>query len=292
MPMLAVVALAAAGTAGAVASGIALATAITYVGVGMSVIGAVTGNKNFSKIGAIMGLAGGVMNIANIGTAAGSSVGGSESLTDALAQSGTDIGAEQAAAGWDDIASGVAKTSEDVANGTSALSGTESMAVPPSGVTDATQSAVASPPSAQGGLLNATEQPVVAPAITGAPVAEPFSTPMIQNDYGTSSALPSTGVTGNINSSASSESAKEIMKKAAPSDPSWWGKLPDTTKNELIRAGWAGLASFGPYLSSKEKMDWDMAKSKEQQANLNAQPTILRYQKPAGLLGATTQKVA
>lgn len=284
MPMLAVVAVAAAGTAGAVAAGVALATAVTYVGIGMSVVGAITGNKNFSKVGAIMGLAGGVMNIADIGTAAAETgaAGGTDSLTDALADSGTDVAAEQSAAGWDDIATNAANASEDVANGTSALSGSDVASTPATSIDNVGQATAPSAQSTpQGGLLNATPQP------TSFTPTTPTTSGI--NDYGLSDGSAPTQPSG-VQSPTSQ--AATSPTNVATDKRSWWKSLPETTKNEVIKAGLSGASQFFSGWSAQEKAQWEQDRQRELQTNMNAQPTILRYQKPAGLLSATQQKVA
>jgi hypothetical protein len=80
--------------------------AITQIGIGLSVVGAVTGNKTLMKIGGVMGLAGGVASLAGVGATAageaaatglGANVAGDTAAS--LASEGVAAAGEQAAGG-------------------------------------------------------------------------------------------------------------------------------------------------------------------------------------------------
>jgi hypothetical protein len=83
---------------GGAAAGMTLATGLTYAGAALSVVGAVTGNKKLTKIGGVMGLAGGFTSLLKSGLeAAGSAGAGAGAGAAPLGQTVISPAAEQAA---------------------------------------------------------------------------------------------------------------------------------------------------------------------------------------------------
>lgn len=284
MPMLAVVALAAGATAGAVAiGGLALATAVTYVGIGMTVVGAVTGNKNFAKVGGLMSLAGGVMNIAGAAGAAGSGASAAgEGLTSTLADES--LGAAADAAGdsfWSNVGTeGATSGIENMtADSFSAGLADTALGTAPADIYNAGAASVGgSVPSnigssQGGGLINAS-MPAPAPAVDNVMTT---SAPAINTQDIVKAAT-------NVPTGQPGQSGD---KKA------WWASLPEETKNEIIKGGLAGAGKFFEGWSASEKSEWEQDRLAEQQRNFSAQPQVMRYKAPTGmgLLNATPKKV-
>lgn len=100
------------------------------------------------------------------------------------------------------------------------------------------------------------------------------------------------GGSGVLNAASAKIDAKGLADVApGGSDKrSMWANLPDTTKAEVMRSGIAGAAQFFAGWSASEKAEWEADRQREMQANMNAQPGVMRYQaqQPVGLLNATT----
>lgn len=277
MPMLAVAALGAAATGIAVSAGVALATAVSYVGIGMTVVGKITGNQNMMKVGGIMGLAGGVMNLANIGTAA-SSAAGAGSLTEAAAAdaaSGSEF--------WADVGQ---KYGDVAGSGVESITQSSFSSLPEIAAVDTAAPSLAAGPS--GGLLNAQVTPQAVSGAgysTSAPINplsfEGSTTPQVGSSLANNLAVPANSAPVAQTQTAQSGGDKE----------SWWKSLPESSRNEIIRAGFSGASKFFEGWSQSEINDFKMKREQELQTNLNAQPNVGRYQAPKGLLGATQLKV-
>ena len=84
-------------TAGAVMTGVEIATVVGTVGAGLSVVGAITGNKTLSTIGSVMGVAGVVGGL----TGAFDSLGGTFASADAGFGSTANVAAQNASFGAD-----------------------------------------------------------------------------------------------------------------------------------------------------------------------------------------------
>ncbi len=314
MPMLAVLAVAAGATAGlVVGAGLALATAVTYVGIGMSVVGAVTGNKNMMKVGSIMGLAGGVMNLLNVGTSVASgAVSGAASaagevagdgLAAAMQSSGADAivdasmsefaleeMTDEALSAW--ATENVAQQAVD-AGAQAAASGVSTGAAP-IGFEQVAEAAT------NKGLLGAFEQPIPSggEALTSEAIdaasqggmvgGEMTETMGVVKDGAASATGKATDVAKTLSNSVSGtgKAPGAVPPPGGDDKKSLWAGLPETTKAEIIKAGLSGAGEFFKGWSASEKAEWEADRAREQQTNLNAQPTIQRYQKPGGILGA------
>lgn len=264
MPILAVAAVAAGATAAlTMGAGIALASAITYVGIGTSVVGAITGNKNMMKVGGIMGLAGGAMSLAGIGTAAGAgAVEAAGAVAGDTMYGASEIASQAAATGAGEVAAtqGLSEVAQAVAPEL-AEAGVQS-----TGVLNAVR------PEAMTGmdtLINSTPLPTMATAPTSvvpeaANVISKAIDPMQSN-------------------SVASIGKAEAM--AGGDKESWWNGLSKITQQELLRGGIGGVRDMFANWSQQEIQDFQMNRAKEQQANLNAQPKVMRYQ--GGVLNAT-----
>ena len=300
MPILAAVAVAGAATAATMAvAGVALATAVTYVGVGMSVVGAVTKNKNFQKVGAVMGLAGGVMNIAGVGTtaaaeagtaAAGASAGETaieaQAFDAAMASQGAaELAVTQAdpflaASGTGAAAPSALGSAADVASSASSLAAPSAPPVTPESVAPVSQT-----PEPASGLLNASKTPPPMEISTG------FEQGM--KSMPTDSSLFS----ANMPSAAAT----------APPPPSgisgWWASQSQPQKEMWMKAAASGVGSVFQGWSEEQKLalqreiaNQNQANTDTRQANLNAQPTVQfrpvsGYPQRTGLLGAQIAKV-
>jgi hypothetical protein len=274
-------------------AGVALSTAVTYVGIGMTVVGAITKNKNMMKVGGIMGIAGGVMSLAGIGTAsagiAAGSVVGEELTADAVASASADGVGEAGASAWGDAAAESASSLTADSFSTGGAGGIPGSAGAGSSAVTSGAPALTVDAGVQGsGVLNASVSPTGAyqpPPIPGA------STPVVDNIMVDNAAdllpksLPSAPSVPGVGGSTTKVPSSDTDKKA------WWASLDTTTKNEIIKAGLAGASKFFEGWSQSEKAEWERDRLAEQQKNLNAQPRIQRYSPKTGLLNSNAGQV-
>lgn len=291
MPILAAVAVAGAATAATMAvAGVALATAVTYVGVGMSVVGAVTKNKNFMKVGGVMGLAGGVMSAVGVGTEVAGAAAAKGAETAIEAQAFDAAMAEQGAAEF-------AVTQADpylAATGTGA-------AAPAAGAAEVASSTMTSPVSMPpapesmapvpqtpqtGGLLNATKTAATAqPEMsinTGFEQAGKMATPdpsMFSANMPNVTPPPPSGISG------------------------WWASQSQPQKDMWMKAAASGVGSMFQGWSEEQKLalqreiaNQNQGNIDTRQNNLNAQPIVSfrpvgGYPQSTGLLGSRIAKV-
>lgn len=299
MPILAAVAIAAGATAITVSAGVALATAVNYVGVGMSVVGAVTKNKNFTKVGAVMGLAGGVMNIAGVGTTAAAEVAatGAETAIEAEAfdaamasQGAAELAVTQADPFLAATGTGAAAP---VASAASSAAEVASVAnAPPfsAELEGMAQPAVAN--SGPSGLLNATQTPAM-------------QQPAMAVDVAAETAAKVPSFTNNV---MSSNFMSNMPTGAATPPPasgisSWWSSKSVPEKEMWMKAAASGVGSMFQGWSEEQKLalQREIANQNQgnidmKQANLNAQPTVQfrpvgGYPQRTGLLGSNIVKV-
>ena len=257
MPFLAV-----AAVAGAVGVGAGLVTAatLTYVSIGLSVVGAITKSKELSQIGAGLGLGGGIASL--FGGAVGGAAGAAGEVVNggigAVSDAGFDAwaasqGAAESAVGLE--AFGGATPSFETA-GLAAQSGT-------TGLIGAAPAPIsAQPPSFDAIGANAPAQP---------------STSSIA-----STQAPVTTVSGAV---------KPPPDTTSFGIKNWWSSLTDAEKNNVLQVGggvakgmFAGWSEEQKNALEREKFNLDKERYANQQANVNAQP-VVTY-KPVGLLAA------
>lgn len=174
----------------------AIGAIATVAGLAMSVIGMATGNKELSKIGMYVGLAGGVASLATWGVTAGLNAASSsfEAATSAASAAQASSGASGALSGITHAgdaytagqAAGAGLTNTAGAT-TGAIAETSNAANAAGALTNAPSEAVANSPTALGGNLNATNSATNTLGQTAINTESKIATNM-------SPALPNTGV--------------------------------------------------------------------------------------------------
>jgi hypothetical protein len=255
MPMLAIAAVAGAGAVGA---GLITAATLSYVSIGLTVVGALTKSKELSQIGAGLGLGGGIASL--FSGASGAVAGASEAVTGgigAVPEAGFDAwaagqGAAESAVGLAEFG-GVAPSFETAGLAQAASAGLIGSAPAP---------ITAQPPSFDAIGASAPAQPS-APSVTP-------SQPPVSTVSGAVSPPPDTTSFGIKN---------------------WWSGLTDAQKNSMLQVGgkaaeglFAGWSAEQKNALERERFNLEQQKFATQNANANAQP-VIAY-KPVGLLGA------
>lgn len=294
MPILAAVAVAAGATALTVSAGVALATAVTYVGIGMSVVGAVTKNKNFTKVGAVMGLAGGVMNIAGVGTAAAAETAiEAEAFDAAMASQGAaELAVTQADPFLAATGTGAAAPVASAASGAAEVASLAN-APPPFSAELEGMAQPAAANSGPSGLLNATQTPAM-------------QQPAMAVDVAAETAAKVPSFTNNAMSSnfmSNMPTGAATPPPAASGISSWWSTKSVPEKEMWMKAAASGVGSMFQGWSEEQKLalqreiaNQNQGMADTRQANLNAQPTVAfrpvgGYQPSTGLLGSRIVKV-
>ena len=173
---------------------VAVATLVSYAGIGLTVVGAVTGNKSLMKVGGVMGLVGGVGAIAG-----GLAGGGTVASINAGAAS-----AEAAATNAAEM--GVAATAEQTATATAAQAAEDTIAGSVEmGLPATTTQSLAGSENAVQGLLGADAaspgvQPLAsasataeAPAVTASKVADTNASSALAEDAAKITETPTSG---------------------------------------------------------------------------------------------------
>ncbi len=292
----------------------AVATAVAELGMAMQVIGAVTHNKDISKVGGFLSLAGGIASIGSMAFSAATTaadVGAAATGTgDAAFDSwAADQGAAEYAAGGVNgtEAFGGSAPSWAGADGTALSSGTgtegllsdsaqfdQGGSIPGSSPTpesvgaengnapvnnaamEPSQPATAPPPAT---TQQAPTVPSDQPNVTGKPTAAPNGSEEFVSNHPYAAGDPM--VTG-ISPPPATDSAS-IAK--------WWAKQTDTTKNTILQMGGKALGGMFEGWTQEQKLALEREKfNLEQQkyntsvANSNAQPTVNRNPPAGGLL--------
>jgi len=229
------------------ASVAAIATVVSTVGLGLSVIGKITGNESLTKIGGVMGLVGGVTSIASgFGTVAAAEAGAST----------------MGAAGEGLIAGETGAMDMGLGFGS-----------------EASTSAVAD--SSIGGLLS--ESPTIgleALAKTGTFNNQQDAATPSNNSEALEMSPPATG--GLLQQSSEPSGASWQTPKAieAPADTSpgglgaWWNKQSDSSKRELLRTGAGAVSGLFAGWSAEQKMAFDRERMNLANLSANAQPRV------------------
>lgn len=256
MPVLAIAAIAGAG---AVAAQLITAATLSYVGIGLSVVGKITKSKELSQIGAGLGLGaglsslfGGLTNAASAGTelvgSAASPV--SEAGFDAFAAS---QGAAESAVGLD--AFGGATPSFETAGLGSQAGSTGLIGAAPAPIATQVPSFDAISASAPGQVAAPFQAPLSAPVAASGVVAPP---PPDTSPFGIKS---------------------------------WFAGLSDAQKNNVLTIGgkaaeglFAGYSADQRNAIERERFNLERERVKTQNTNANAQPVVSF--KPVGLMAA------
>lgn len=246
----------------------AIATAVSEVGIAMSVVGTVTGNKELTKWGGYLGIAGGVGSLAaGVGTAAGPA-----SESGALDLAGQDI-SSTAYSGADPMPNFSNSATNSVANDASSFSSDAVNAG--QGIADQNMLSSASMPSGNEILPNVANAPDSGGATN-------------YQDYANGPRTP--GAPPNPQQAVDSASQMNLSAGGgiqAPGDTSsngiaqWFKNLDQRTQSTVLQAG-AGLAGglFQGWSAEqklaleREKFNLDQQKYSTAMTNASAQPTI------------------
>lgn len=261
MPMIpAAFAAVAAGTATVAA----VATVVSTVGMGLSVVGKITGDETLMKIGGIMGLAGGVTSLASGALSA------AESIGTAAAESGVPEAISGAASAGEGAISSVPDAITGFTNG-QATAGLGAADTASAGL-DAVQPFNAAKDSAAydatKGLFNSGNPNDIASAQTTAATNNGgFDFKVNPNDIG-GVAPPPDATSGGIKQ--------------------WWNGLDDRTKNTVIQAGGKAIGGLFDGWTQEQKMAFEREQFNLKNSNANAQPSIsYKPVKTGGLFSAT-----
>ena len=262
----------------------AIATVVSTVGMGLSVVGKVTGSKTLMKIGGVMGLVGGVTSLAtsafgaaNAAGSAGAIEGAAGALGDtafdsfAATQGAAEAGTSLAefggsAASWEPIG-------EALTGGLDTAMGAQAAAEASTPLTEfgGTEPSFTSP---NNGLLNATQQQV--------------------------SSVPDMSPADSYKGSAQQATDNQFLKSdygygPAPNTPaerqSWWNKQPERVKAAIIQGGLGAVGGLFDGWTSEQKLALEREKMNLMTSNANAQPVIkfatpTTQPKKVGLLNA------
>lgn len=248
------------GAFAAIAAGTAtvatMATVASTVGIGLSVVGAITKNEDLMKIGKVLSIGGAVVGMgAGIASAFGAA-------GEAAASTAVDMAIDPFAAGAPEVA----------ASGASALEGATTSAV-----NDASAGLTS-------GLPSAGEMAGKASGLLNAP---PASQPPIK--YGEVNL-------GNFGQPMADQAFNAVSLRPPPATnpgaiKSWWGGLDENMKNRIVQGGtqavrglFDGWTQEQKLALERERMNLDKDRYATSVANANAQPSIAF--KPVGLLNA------
>jgi len=257
MPAIAIAAIAGAG---AVATGIVTAATLSYVGIGLSVVGTLTKSKELTQIGAGLGLGGG---IASLFSGAAGAAGAAGEVVNGGIGAVSDAGFDAWAAGQGAAESAVGL---DAFGGATASFETAGLAAQPG--TTGLIGAAPAPLSAQPPAFDAIS--ANAPAQPGAPGAAVAQAP-VSTVSGSVTPPPDTTSFGIKN---------------------WWSGLTDAQKNNVMQIGgkaaeglFAGWSAEQKAALERERMNLEQQRYATQSANANAQP-VVSYKPVGGLLAA------
>lgn len=261
----------------------AVAAAVSELGIAMTVVGAVTGSKELTKWGGILGLAGGIGSLAAGAVSAGTSA--AEGAAGAVADS--------APTAMDTIASGLGSNSIDsigtaaadagsASTDLSLLDGASSGASPSLSGADLLSGPHALPGTAppSTGIIQGQANGLATDTTTAAPVASPSDTSTAfsaaKDSQAYNSTLPNGGVVPPTDTSSSG-----IVQ--------WFKSLDPKTQSTVLQTG-SGMVSglFNGWSAEQKQALAQNQFNLEQQkynttvANANAQPTI--NFKPVGII--------
>jgi len=285
----------------------AIATAVTYVGVAMTVVGTITKSKELTKIGGVLSIAGGVASLGaaaagSFGSAAtaggagasGAGVVGEESLwNEAASQAAGDTAANAAIDGANattlDGFSGAAKTTADSAIGAADGIGSAAPDL-------ATQYEI----TAGGGTLEPASTFTAAPKPTG----------LVGASGPTPEGLVGQATTPSLNSAYNSDSLdkwfgglaenqkEQVINGAGVAKPgigeslkSWFDKLPSDAKSRITTAALqvGGQAIGGLYQAKTNEKNFDFQKNIYDTSMRNASSVPVIQFKPVGLVNNATK---
>lgn len=263
-----IVAFASGAVAAVVAGTATFAAYATVAGAVLSVAGAVTGNKDLSRIGAFVGLAGGIYNMAG-GAASGAAAGIDEAATAGDYVNSADAASDAASA----ANSASAVDTAVAATAPVASAPITGVAAPPT-VPDV--SGVATPAAAPTSFAQqAAQQSGLATADAGATAASGV-TPA-QTAYGQLEATTQVPSAGALADAAKSYTANDLN--------SWWQKAMDAGKgvgkfvqNNKELVNMAGTALTNMYGPQSEALDYQKSLMERARRNINS-PVVLTYQK-------------
>ena len=263
-----IVAFASGAVAAVVAGTATFAAYATVAGAVLSVAGAITHNKDLSRIGAFVGLAGGLYNMASGATSGAANI-------DQAATAGDYVNSADAASDAASAASTVDTASNAVAATAPAAAPVTGIAAPDVIPADVSAAAPAAAPTSfaqqaaqtaqQSGLATADAAPTAAYSGPGSPGAG-AGTDVVQTTTPTA-----------LDTAAKSYTANDLN--------SWWQKAMDAGKGvgkfvkdnkELVNM--AGTALTNMYGPQSEALDYQKSLMERARRNINS-PVVLTYQK-------------
>jgi hypothetical protein len=236
-----------------------------FAGAAMNLVGNASGNKNLQMLGTVVGLAGGVGSLANLGEASASSV--SSSSIDAANASKDPIASLNESQGWTSTAGAdTGAAASTAANTTSASSNIVGDANPNVTVNTAPQTTVEAPtPLADTSAVTATN------AATTAPTSENLITgnadkAALYGNAGYGETMPSAEITGYDKAVAASGGPNGVNNMGSGSWLPEWGKMSTMDKLIATKIGSDVVGGVTNYIAPSPQ-----AKAATDQANANAQ---------------------
>lgn len=265
------VAVAFAAVAAGTATAAMVATVVTTIGFGLTVVGKITGNEAMMKVGGIMSLVGGVGSLAAGAMSAAGAASATEGLTVA-AESASSLAAETATTGAMDMGTGFGDGGmsvwDKVSQGTDGLAAGGAMDAAANGI-DATGGAT---PNAPIGEPATVTQPSFSDARFDA------NNTGLLNPSNMAGTVPDELSIGKIAESDNSSLLQTAVNSKPDTGPgwlkTWWDGLDSTTKNGVMQTG--GKAAEGLFngWSSEQKMEFEREKYNLFNSNANAQPIV------------------
>ena len=261
-----------------------VATAVAELGMTLSVVGAVTGSKDLTKIGGYLGLAGGVTSLA-----AGAFDAVAGAAADGAAGEGLDLAGQQIAdatytgVNTDPIFSDVADSASSGLNGVTGLADSSSNAAQ-SGLGDASLDSIGNGPSiaAPGQNAGTNAGSVSDTTATNGPAApaganSPDAPTMKYGDNSITPGSPSMPQTGTVQPPA--DTSPGGIKQ-------WWNQQPDSTKNALLQGGLKAVGGLFQGWSDDQKLALERERFNLQMNNGSSQPSISFQSKPTGIINS------
>lgn len=271
----------------------AIATAVAEVGMAMSVVGAVTGNKTLTKYGGYLSLAGGVVSLgaAAVNALSGTAAAGASEVAGGVASS---LGADATVgAGLTDAAkaytvdlgvNGADKVISSAFNGGTAAAVSELSMLDPSGVGAQTAGinsgsnvSTASNLNGGGNIAGAPSAPSVASPVNEAASKTANAASTVGENYSANySGQPMYGPNGTSNLASGLGSGSGTSSNWIKN---WWNSLDSTTKNAALSA--TGKIAEGIFAgwSQEQRQEFEKEKWNLMQSNANAQP-VMTFKKP------------
>lgn len=270
-----------------------IASAVAELGMAMSVVGAVTGSTDLTKIGGVLSLAGGVTSLAS-GTINAAEGIAADGVADGLGEVAADSVESEAANSA--ITSAAGNAGEGIIGNAMNSAGDLSATGPmDSGVGFGGSSA-----SPATNAVDTTTDAAVNAAQNTASASQASSAP-VGSTEDPRAAIKSETSTNPVDTDPYLNETNKLQRQAIAPPPGsdafswkkWWKDLPESTKNLVMQSGMKAVGGLFQGWTEEQKQDLERNKFQFEQdkfntamANANAQPPVTQYQIKPGIINA------